>query len=93
MGIHMNKYISLAVVNIIIAMLAVSSAYAQGVQQLVVSPQVDSIRKASEQGNADGQYALGNEYHNGNILDKNDKEAVKWWMKSAEQGKASVFIP
>ena len=43
-------------------------------------------RKSAEQGNAERQYDLGNRYHYGWSVEKNDGEAVKWWHRAADQG-------
>jgi len=49
---------------------------------------LDSIRKAAEQGNADAQSNLGVMYANGKGVAQDDQEAVKWYRKAAEQGYA-----
>ena len=50
-------------------------------------------RKATEQGDADAQYSLGALYYAGKDITGKDvpkdyTEAVKWWLKAAEQGHA-----
>lgn len=51
---------------------------------------VKTIRELAENGDADAQNALGGAYYIGEIspfrLGRNDKEAVKWSTKAAEQG-------
>ena len=54
-----------------------------------LSEAVKWYRKAAEQGNADGQYNLGDMYANGSGVVKDEAEAVKWYRKSAEQGNAN----
>lgn len=43
-------------------------------------------RKAAEQGEADAQYRLGTCYANGDGVETNEAEALKWYHKAAEQG-------
>lgn len=43
-------------------------------------------RKAAEQGEADAQYRLGTCYANGDGVETNEAEALKWYYKAAEQG-------
>jgi len=47
---------------------------------------VDALRKKAEQGNAMDQLSLGLDYYEGIFVEKDFKEAEKWWRKSAEQG-------
>jgi len=42
--------------------------------------------KSVKKGNAKAQCFLGTCYHLGIGVTKNEKEAVKWWTKSAKQG-------
>ena len=49
-------------------------------------------RKAAEQGDAGGQYHLGNAYEIGEGVEQDFREAVKWYRKAAEQGNASGQI-
>lgn len=44
------------------------------------------IRKAAEQGNAEGQRKLGLKYFNGNGVPEDYQKAVEWYRKAAEQG-------
>jgi len=44
----------------------------------------------AEQGNAIAQYGLGLIYANGEGIEKNLTEAMKWYRKAAEQGHASA---
>ena len=49
---------------------------------------IDELKKAAEQGYAQAQYNLGVCYANGDGVEKNPTEAVKWYRKAAEQGDA-----
>jgi len=46
------------------------------------------LRKSAEQGDAEGQFALGYMYDFGYGVEKDTTEAVKWYRNSAEQGDA-----
>ena len=48
------------------------------------------FKKAAEQGDADAQYSLGVAYENGYGVEKNYREAVKWYEESAKQGDADA---
>ena len=63
---------------IMAANLAVTSLVAQG--------NLDSIRQAAEQGDAEAQLSLGLMYDNGQGVIENDAEAVRWYRLAAEQG-------
>ncbi len=43
-------------------------------------------RNAAEQGWTDARYKLGNAYHNGQGVTKDDAQAASWWRKAAQQG-------
>ena len=73
----MKKFIAL----IFITFLSVISSFAAN---------IDELKKAAEQGDAQAQYNLGVCYANGNGVEKNLSEAVKWWRKAAEQGFAQA---
>jgi len=45
---------------------------------------------AAEQGFADGQYVLGNCYHSGNGVPKDDLEAIFWWKLAAANNHESA---
>ena len=47
-------------------------------------------KKSAEQGDASAQYDLGYMFYYGQGVEKNYKEAFKWYKKSAEQGDASA---
>jgi len=47
-------------------------------------------RKAAEQGNVNGQWALGAMYENGRGVPQEDAQAAAWYRKAAEQGDAGA---
>ena len=47
---------------------------------------IDEIREAAEQGNADAQRKFGLKYFNGNGVPEDYQKAVEWYRKAAEQG-------
>lgn len=54
----------------------------------------DSIKKIltlARQGNANAQNEVGGWYYLGRHVDKNYKEAIQWWAKSAQQGNAKAI--
>ena len=58
-----------------------------GVQTgLAESQDIEQIRQAAEQGNAEAQNALGRAYDEGRGVAEDDREAVKWYRKAAKQG-------
>ena len=50
----------------------------------------EKFRKAAERGDAWAQYNLGVCYINGDGVEQDGKEAVKWFRKAAEQGDADA---
>ena len=52
-------------------------------------PFVDLLREA-EAGNASAQYSVANAYGIGNVVPKNDAEAVRWWLQAARKGFAKA---
>ena len=47
--------------------------------------EIDDLKKAAEQGDADAQFNLGCMYADGEGVAEDSAEAVKWWLKAAEQ--------
>jgi uncharacterized protein len=47
---------------------------------------IEALRKAAEQGDANSQFNLALRYYNGEEVPKDLIEAVKWYRKAAEQG-------
>ena len=54
------------------------------------SSEVESMRKAAEQGLADAQFNLGNMYAKGEGVPKDAGKGVAWYRKAAEQGLAGA---
>tara|TARA_B110001469_G_C9399773_1_gene205529 strand:+ start:144 stop:533 length:390 start_codon:yes stop_codon:yes gene_type:complete len=52
--------------------------------------EIDDLKKAAEQGDADAQFNLGCMYADGEGVAEDSAEAVKWWLKAAEQGDADA---
>jgi len=48
----------------------------------------EEFKSLAEQGDADAQWNLGMMYYNGQGVEQDSVEAVKWFQKSAEQGDA-----
>ncbi|MBO4513731.1 MAG: SEL1-like repeat protein, partial [Victivallales bacterium] len=48
------------------------------------------IRKRAERGDAEAQFRLGECFKEGNVVEENLKEAVKWYRKAAYQGNAEA---
>ena len=55
-----------------------------------ISKEVLEYRKAAEQGDAKAQFKLGMCYENGDGVEENCNEAIKWYEKSAQQGLAEA---
>ena len=55
---------------------------------IVLSAQddLDTVRQAADQGDADAQYNLGLMYANGEGVPEDDAEAVRWYRLAADQG-------
>ena len=51
---------------------------------------IETLRKAAEQGNADAQYDFGVLYADGEGVPSDSAEAAKWYRKAAEQGHAQA---
>ena len=51
---------------------------------------IKKLRADAEQGDADAQYALGNAYWYGGGVDKDQRAAMRWYSKAAEQGRGGV---
>ena len=52
--------------------------------------EIDAIRLAAEQGDADAQYNLGTMFATGQGLPQNNAEAARWYRLAAEQGDANA---
>ena len=60
----------------------------------ITEKEIADTRRFAIEGDAQAQYVLGQIYFSGNGVPANIEEAVKWWMKAAEQGSkpAKKFI-
>ncbi len=47
---------------------------------------VSDVRKLAEQGNPEAQFALGTLYRDGQGVEQDLKQTIKWWEKAAELG-------
>ena len=54
--------------------------------QSAAASEFDEMKALADQGDADAQFYLGNVYLNGEGLQENVVEAVKWYRKAADQG-------
>ena len=70
------------------AQAALGTAYYQGAESVRVNyPEAEKwLRKAAEQGNADGEYFLGMAYSFGNGVEIDFKKALELYRKAAAQG-------
>jgi len=57
-----------------------------GVATGLYSQDISALKVQAENGSAQAQAALGNAYHLGVLLQKDEGEAARWWQKAAEQG-------
>jgi len=54
--------------------------------------ELELTKELSEQGNAVAQLKLGRLYAEGDIVEKDDAEAAKWYLSAAEQGHADAQV-
>ena len=66
------------------------SAIARTENNVGMQDEIDAIRLAAEQGDADAQYNLGTMYATGQGLSQNNAEAARWYRLAAEQGDANA---
>ena len=52
--------------------------------------ELEALKTAAEQGDADAQYDLGSIYASGAGIPEDDAKAVYWYRKAAEQGYVSA---
>ena len=76
-----GKLAFLLIALVVLAVLQPGPAKAQDIEQL---------RKAAEQGDADAQFNLGLMYDIGKGVPQDYQEAVKWYRMAAEQGYADA---
>lgn len=53
-------------------------------------PDLDALRLAAEQGDAEAQYLLGSAYSDGEEVEESPERAARWFRKAAEQGHAGA---
>jgi TPR repeat protein len=52
----------------------------------------EETKASAEAGDADAQYTLGELYRNGQGVEQDFKEALKWYQKAADQGYAAAHM-
>ncbi len=57
-----------------------------GTQPVSSDSEVNAIRAKAEQGDTDAEFALGSLYDTGRNVKKDQKEAVRWFMRAAKKG-------
>ena len=72
-------------------MLFLSAAVMILAVRLTIASDLDSLKVAAEQGDAEAQFSLGVMYDFGEGVPQNDTEAVRWYRMAAEQGAAAQF--
>jgi TPR repeat protein len=84
-----NRYTSLL---ILLAMCYSSAVVAQdAAQTAIIAKEVTAaIKREAEQGNLIAQNALAEMYVRGEGVAENDAEAVKWFIRAANQGDATA---
>ena len=51
---------------------------------------IEELKQKAAVGDAEAQFQLGKKYANGDGVEQDYAEALKWYMKSAEQGNAKA---
>ena len=59
--------------------------------QSAAASEFDEIKALADKGIAYAQYNLGIMYDFGRGVPKNDAEAVKWWLKAADQSSPDLI--
>ena len=80
----MNRLILIPVAAVVAVALDTAPLPAQD------APNLDGVRQAAEQGDADAQFYLGMVYYTGEGVSEDDAEAVRWYRMAAEQGDVSA---
>ena len=55
-------------------------------ESINTSSDLEVLKSAAKQGDAEAQYKMGNMYYSGTEVDQDYLEALKWYKLSAEQG-------
>ena len=60
----------------------------------IMEQNIETLKNAAEQGDAEALYQLGNCYQNGEGVEQDIEKAIEWWLKAADLGheKASELI-
>ena len=61
-----------------------------GKSGFIAAQDIDQLRKAAESGDVEAQWNLGVAYANGDGIEENDEEALKWFLLAAELGYAEA---
>ena len=81
-------------INKMLSLVRIATAVigAVGLAVMVLSAQddLDTVRQAADQGDANAQFNLGVMYDFGEGVPKDDAEAVEWYRLAAEQGYANA---
>ena len=59
---------------------------------LLTRDDLDAIRHAAEQGDADAQFEVGESYTSGTKVPRDHTEAARWYRQAAEQGHADALF-
>ena len=78
--------------SVYFGMLLLSAAVMILTVRLTIASDLDSLKAAAEQGDADAQFNLGYMYSTGEGVPENDTEAVRWYRMAAEQGDADAQL-
>jgi len=73
----MTKLLRILALMVFIGILPVS---------VIAERSLQEIKVLAEQGDTDAQVSLGDMYHKGSVVDKNNQEAEVWLLKAYEQG-------
>jgi len=74
----------------IIVSLCVGFCFAGFAGNAAPTENIETIRKAAEQGDALSQFKMGQAFYDGKGVAQNCPEAVKWFRRAAEQGHAEA---
>ena len=70
----------------------VIAAVLLGVTGLLAQEDLDALRRAAEQGDAEAQYRLGVRYETRHEVPRDETEAVRWYRMAGEQGYTSAQL-
>ena len=78
--------------SVYFGMLLLSAAVMILAVRLTIASDLDSLKAAAEQGDAEAQFNWGYMYDAGEGVPKNDTEAVRWFRMAAEQRWAGLLV-